>query len=48
MSDAPSRAMSDSVKRYPPRTPPKDLHAEDMLLSGKHREQEHITQFANN
>ncbi len=28
------RAIAESVKRYPPRVPPKDLHTEDMLLSG--------------
>ncbi|CAF0744249.1 unnamed protein product [Adineta ricciae] len=28
------KAIAETVKRYPPRVPPKDLHAEDMLLSG--------------
>ncbi|CAF4007120.1 unnamed protein product, partial [Adineta steineri] len=28
------KAMAESVKRYPPRVPPKDLHKEDMLLCG--------------
>ncbi len=28
------KAIAESVKRYPPRVPPKDLHKEDMLLSG--------------
>jgi 5-methyltetrahydrofolate--homocysteine methyltransferase len=29
------KAIAESVKRYPPRIPPKDLYAEDMLLSGR-------------
>ncbi|CAF1580125.1 unnamed protein product [Rotaria sp. Silwood1] len=28
------KAIAESVKRYPPRVPPKDLHTEEMLLSG--------------
>ena len=28
------KAIAEHVKRYPPRVPPKDLHKEDMLLSG--------------
>ncbi len=28
------KAIAESVKRYPPRVPPKDLYVEDMLLSG--------------
>lgn len=31
------KAIAESVKRYPPRVPPKDLYAEDMLLCGKIR-----------
>ena len=27
--------MAQSIQRYPPRIPPKELHKEDMLLSGK-------------
>lgn len=29
------KAIAESVKRYPPRVPPKDLYAEDMLLCGR-------------
>ncbi|CAF3966693.1 unnamed protein product, partial [Rotaria sordida] len=28
------KAIAESVKRYPPRVPPKDVHADEMLLSG--------------
>lgn len=29
------KVIAESVKRYPPRVPPKDLYVEDMLLSGR-------------
>ncbi|CAF1116453.1 unnamed protein product [Rotaria sordida] len=28
------KAIAESVKRYPPRVPPKDVHTDEMLLSG--------------
>ena len=39
------RAIAESVKRYSPRIPPKNLHSEDMLLCGL--EPFHISRYTN-